>query len=69
MENLPANYKIIETHIDNIMVGDTVLCEDGLIRTVSKNNIHSFGGERTLFGDSYHLGYKKVKKIIIQRVV
>lgn len=58
-------YKIQLIHIYDIKVGDTVVCEDGQMRTVCKNNIkyNGFIGT-TLFGDCYHSGYKKVKKVI-----
>lgn len=32
-------YKIQLVHIDTIKVGDTIVCEDGIMRTVCKNNI------------------------------
>ena len=58
------NYNISEVHISRIRVGDTILHTDGKIRTVSSTNIKSnpFHGI-TLFGDSYKLGYQKVKRI------
>ena len=57
--------KIVSAHISTIRVGDTVLCEDGHLRTVGKNNIgfDSFVG-KTLLGDSYNLGQKPVKKCL-----
>lgn len=59
-------YDIVETHINNIRTGDTVLCPDGNIRTVCSNNIkESKGLGRTLFGDSYHCGNKPVQKLSI----
>lgn len=59
-------YNIVETHIDDICVGDTVLCADNKIRTVGRSNIKDdrYLG-RTLFGDSYRLGYVPVKKLNI----
>ena len=47
-------------HISEVKVGDIVL-HNGVERTVGANDIKydSFMGY-TLFGDSYHLGYKKV---------
>ena len=58
-------YKIQLVHIDTIKVGDTIICEDGQMRTVCRNNI-KYGGfmGTTLFGDSYHSGLKKVEKVI-----
>lgn len=52
-------------HIDLLMVGDTILHE-GEEKTVSGTDlkVNEFMGI-TVFGDSYHLGYKKVKKIIL----
>lgn len=58
--------KIVEVNIDDIRVGDTVLCPDGKERTVCANNIKRdpFMGT-TLFGDCYMNGYKPVKKVIM----
>lgn len=55
---------IKKEHISTIQIGDTVICRDGLIRTVGRNNIKrdSFMGV-TLFGDSYNLGTILVNKI------
>ena len=57
------NYKITKTHISNISQGDTIM-HYGEMKTISGNNIKqdSFMGT-TLFGDSYHLGYKLVDKV------
>jgi len=54
--------KIKEKYIEDVIAGDLVLCADGIIRTVSKNNIKkcAFMGV-TVFGDSYLLGHKLVK--------
>lgn len=56
---------IVDTHIDNIRSGDTVLHEDKIM-TVCADDIH-IGGfmGTTLFGDSYKSGYQPVKKIIL----
>ena len=56
--------KITNTHIDMVRAGDCILCLDEVVRTVSENNIKydSFMG-RTIFGDSYQLGYKPVKVV------
>ena len=52
-----------KAHISQIRIGDTIL-HNNEVKTVSGNNIKhdSFMG-KTLFGDSYHLGYKLVTKI------
>lgn len=57
------NHIIINTHISDIKAGDTIR-HNGEVKTVSGNNIggNSFIG-KTLFGDSYNLGYKKVEVI------
>lgn len=61
------NYTIIEKHITNIRKGDTVLCRDGQIRTVSRNNIKNcLGVGVTLFGDSYNCGAVLVKVLNIK---
>lgn len=56
---------IKQVHISTIVNGDTIICRDGLIRTVGRNNIKrdSFMG-LTLFGDSYNLGTILVDKIL-----
>lgn len=63
------NYSVQETHISLITAGDTVLINKDL-KTVCKNNLRecSFMG-LTLFGDSYNLGYKPVKKVIIHKAM
>lgn len=57
------NYVIDEVHISQISVGDTVEHE-GKITTVCAKDIRRdrFMG-LTLFGDSYRLGYKPVKRV------
>jgi hypothetical protein len=62
MENL----KVESVHISQITVGDTII-HDGEMRTVNANNIKndSFLG-RSIFGDSYNLGTKKVIKVMIE---
>ena len=52
--------KTKEVHISAIKAGDTVI-HNGHLRTVCANNItrSEFMGLQ-LFGDSYHLGHKKV---------
>lgn len=49
----------------DIAVGDTILCKDGVIRTVCSSHIvsDSFMG-LTIFGDSYSLGYEKVPMVM-----
>jgi hypothetical protein len=57
-------YRIEEVHISTIESGNTIL-HNGEIKTVSKINIKKSDFMKTsIFGDSYNLGYKKVKKII-----
>jgi hypothetical protein len=56
-------------HIDTIKCGDTVLCKDGITRTVGNSNIkHGQFMGTTLFGDSYMLGHELVQKVIIKTV-
>lgn len=57
--------KVIDVHITNIKIGDTVLCPDNKIRTVGKGNIKYGFMRTTLWGDSYRLGTIPVKKIIL----
>ena len=57
------NYTVIEKHITNIQKGDIILCRDGQIRTVSRNNIKYCV---TLFGDSYNCGNVLVKVLNIK---
>lgn len=61
--------KTIEVNIDSIKSGDTIL-HGGELKTVSKGDIKQdlFMG-RTLYGDSYQLGRKPVKKVLIGRAV
>lgn len=61
------NYTITEKHIEQVRAGDTVLCRDGQIRTVSRNNIKNcLGVGVTLFGDSYNCGTVLVKVLNIK---
>lgn len=55
---------IIECHISEIKVADTVM-HNGEMRTVCSNNIKDTGfmGYQ-IFSDSYNWGNKKVKKVI-----
>lgn len=59
------NYEIKLVNKNDIQVGDAILCKDGNIRTVCRNNINydSFMG-LSIFGDSYRLGYEPVKKVV-----
>lgn len=59
------NYTIKEIHKEDVQVGDTIICDDGVMRTVCQNNItrDSFMGI-LIFGSSYRLGLEKVKKVI-----
>lgn len=59
-------YRIVPTHISEIKVGDIIRCRDGVIRTISGNNLHhvKFCGT-TIFGDSFNLGYIPVDKVEI----
>lgn len=59
------NYKTEQVHKNNIQVGDTIVCSDGKIRTVCKNDIKKdelFGV--LIFGDSYKLGYQKISRVL-----
>lgn len=58
------NYNIVLTDKDEIKSGDTILCDDGKIRTVCKNNITTGFTGRCIFGNPYRLGLEKVKKVI-----
>lgn len=59
------NYTIQNVHISTIKQGDTIEHNNEIV-TVGKSNIKNseFMGI-TIFGDSYKLGYQKVKKVII----
>ena len=66
MWSYDMKYDIILTHIEDIQPGDTILCPDNKIRTVSGTDIkHDKLMGRTLFGDSYRLGHAPVKKLNI----
>ncbi|HBE9085315.1 TPA: hypothetical protein KNG82_002188 [Escherichia coli] len=58
------SYYIEQRHINDIKPGDTVL-RDGKLLTVTEKDINDncFIG-RTLFGDSYNLGYAPVSVAI-----
>jgi hypothetical protein len=60
------NYTLVDTHIADIRVGDTIE-HHGVIKTVCHNNIkHDKFLGITLFGDSYKLGYQSVKKVVVE---
>lgn len=61
------NFKIKEIDIADVVPGDTIL-HNGEQKTVTKCNIKrdDFMGV-SIFGDSYNLGYKKVKKVIFNK--
>nr|WP_024835442.1 hypothetical protein [Clostridium sp. 12(A)] len=58
------SYDIQLTDKEDIRIGDTILCNDGNIRTVCRNNITRGFTGLCIFGDPYRLGYEKVKKVI-----
>lgn len=64
-----TNYETVESHIDMIRPGDTVL-HNGELRTVCKSDIKrgGFMGS-TLFGDSYRSGTVPVQLACIRRPV
>lgn len=62
-------YEIRNVHKDTIKVGDTILCSDGLMRTVCKSNITNGFCGICIFGESYQLGLLPVKKVILKRAV
>lgn len=66
MQDTDIRYTIIPTHISQINIGNTIKCRDGVIRTISSNNIHrdKLMGI-TIFGDSYNIGYIPVEKVVI----
>jgi hypothetical protein len=53
-----------EVHISSISPGDTIICQDGKIRTVCKKNIFKGGlFGNSVFGSSYNFGTIPVKRI------
>ena len=63
------NYLIKQVNISTIAPGDTVE-HNGVLMTVCRSDIKTGGFcGTTLFGDSYNMGYKKVKKAIITRAM
>jgi hypothetical protein len=64
IEHNGYKYREEKRNIRCIRVGDTIL-HQGKTMTVSKKDIRSsIGISRTIFGDSYHLGYKPVILVI-----
>lgn len=61
--------KIVEVHISTISIGDSIICNDGFERTISKGNIKrdAFMGI-TILGDSYKLGHIPVKKVLYEKI-
>lgn len=57
-------YDVFLTDKEEIKIGDTILCDDGNIRTVCKNNITNGFMGMCIFGNSYKLGVEKVKKVV-----
>lgn len=55
--------KTREEHIDAIKVGDTILHNDKLVTIGIKDIKDSTFLGRTVFGDSYCLGYKLIIKV------
>ena len=61
------DYQLEEVHISTIRGGDTIL-HDEKVTTVSNSSISRIAGMGVcLFGDSYRLGYKPVKKLNLSR--
>lgn len=58
-------YQIKLADKTEIKAGDTILCDDGNIRTVCKTDFTTGFMGLCIFGNSYKLGYEKVKKVII----
>lgn len=58
------SYDIVLTDKEEIKAGDIIMCEDGNIRTVCRNNITTGFTGLCIFGDPYRLGLEKVKKVI-----
>lgn len=54
------NYTIEKRHINDIKPGDTVLRGGELLTVTSRDIKHDAFMGRTLFGDSYNLGYNPV---------
>lgn len=52
-----------KVHIKKIKAGDTILHNDKLVTVCNKDIKQSNFLGRTIFGDSYSLGYKLVVKV------
>jgi len=60
---LIAHMTTKQVHISQIQIGDTIIHNNDM-RTVCKRVLkNSEFMDKTLFGDSYNLGYKKVTKV------
>lgn len=66
---LQSNVSIQEVHVSQILGGDTILCPDGMVRTVGGKDIGecSFMGI-SIRGNNYHSGHKPVLKVVITRI-
>lgn len=60
-----AGFKRVNVHVSTIKHGDTIVCLDGLIRTIGRKNISKGFMGTSLYGDSYNLGTKLVTKILV----
>lgn len=65
-----SNWVIVERDIDLVRGGDTVLCRDGEVRTVSNCDINndSFMG-RSIFGDTWNSGSIKVICLEVKKLM
>ena len=61
----PENQGWTEEFIDVscAKVGDTIECPDGVVRTLGANNISRGFMGTSLWGDSYKLGLRSVKRL------
>ena len=55
--------KEAEKHISLVKAGDTIVCSDGLERTVCNSNIKRGFCGISIFGDSWKLNTQKVKAV------
>lgn len=57
------NMIIEEVHISQVVAGDSIMCDDGNVRTICQKDINrgGFCGD-TIFGYSYNSGTIKVKR-------
>ena len=64
------NRPIELVNINDIRVGDVIICSDDIGRTVGKKDIKycSFNG-LSIFGNTYKLGYEPVKRVVYERVL